>query len=184
LFSQSFVAFKSLVEPEMKIKSIAMLAAIFAMSAGSASAELYDCNVDLQLDAQHSLTGMIETDCNNCVFDFSNLNRLSAFGMANLTYNTPDGGEIVNVAAVVPAPSVTIPPGLPSGFDGAFEVTPSGIFAPQTVTLLLAFDQFQTGVYSALDPNQVSITFGLLPPVPGTFLFSSHLRFPSPQHGR
>jgi PEP-CTERM motif len=143
----------------MKIKSIAIIAAFFSISAGSASADIYDYNVNIQLGSGF-LTGSIETPCNNCSFAFNNV---------TLTYTGPGGfSEIVNVEANLPAPVQILPPDLPSGLDSNFEVTPSGIFAPVTVTTLFAFDQFGIGVYSALDPNQIAINFIALAS-PGTY---------------
>jgi hypothetical protein len=163
----------------MKIKLIAVLAAFYVTTAGSASAELYDYNVDLQLDAQHSLTGTIETTCNNCIIypgfvDFLTLRSESFIS------NSPSGSEIVDVSAIIPSPPSTIPSGTPSNMGFAFEVTPSGVFAPQSITWLLASDSYGTGVYSVLDPNQVSITFGLLTAVPGTFLVELASPVPEP----
>jgi hypothetical protein len=153
----------------MKIKSIAIIAALFSISAGSASAEIYHYDVNLQVGSGY-LTGSIDTLCNNCNFNSNTV---------NLTYTTLGFSEILDVVAIVPAPPQILPPDLPPGLNYNFEVTPSGIFAPVTVTALFAHDVNHIGVYSALDPDQFSISFISLAP-PGTYSVQIASAVPEP----
>jgi hypothetical protein len=127
---------------------VACFALLASISAMPASAATYDYSITPTLFTQE-WTGTITTDCNNCTLSYSDIVSINI----NLFV---DPLNPINVIAIVGGEQndlTATPSGIFFNFDG-------GTFPTSYETVLFAHDPFGTGVYSALDSDQTSISSG------------------------
>jgi hypothetical protein len=133
----------------MNIKSLVAVSALLlaVISPMPASATLYDYTVGTTLFP--SWSGSITTNCNNCTLDHSDIVSMNII----LSYDPLDPINVFQIVGTEQNDLTATPSGIFFNFN-------DGSFPTSYETVLFGHDPYGTGIYSALDPSQTSISSG------------------------